>query len=179
MHFRQLWIVLGMLAASAVSATVVYKWTDSDGVVHFSDTAVPGAEKIVTSSGSSNGIGGSTPGPNRSPQDKTAARPFDSITLSIESPTPEQVFFGDDAVSVRLRAEPALKPGQTVSWQLNGSPVQADADAVSFTLPHLDRGTYSIGATVTDGETGQTQSVPSVTFYVRQPSELGPQHKKP
>ena len=36
-----------------VDAAVIYKWTDADGVVHFSDQAVPGAEKILTSSGSS------------------------------------------------------------------------------------------------------------------------------
>ena len=51
--------------------------------------------------------------------------------------------------------------------------------ATQITLPHLDRGTYAIAATVTDPATGESLSTDSVNFFVRQPSELGPQHKKP
>jgi hypothetical protein len=41
----------------------------------------------------------------------------------------------------------------------------------------LDRGTYTIAATVTDQNTGEAQSSGNVTFFVRQPSALSPQHK--
>ena len=51
--------------------------------------------------------------------------------------------------------------------------------ATQFTLPHLDRGTYAIAATITDQTTGESLSTDSVSFFVRQPSELAPQHKKP
>jgi hypothetical protein len=44
-------------------------------------------------------------------------------------------------------------------------------------MPHLDRGTYTIAATITDQKTGASQSSNSVTFFVRQPSALSPQHK--
>ena len=40
--------MLAALAAFAAQAAVIYKWTDADGVVHFSDQPVPGAEKIYT-----------------------------------------------------------------------------------------------------------------------------------
>ncbi len=50
MHLCRSWIVCGALALAAipfaVHAAIVYKWTDADGVVHFSDQPVPGAEKI-------------------------------------------------------------------------------------------------------------------------------------
>ena len=48
---------------------MIYKWIDADGVVHFSDQPVPGAEKIVTSSPTNNGIGGAVPAstPSQSP----------------------------------------------------------------------------------------------------------------
>ena len=176
MHLRRPWIALCLLAASAAGAAVVYKWTDADGVVHFSDTAVPGAEKIVTSSPASNGIGG----PARAaanPEPKPAAAEISE--LAIESPAQEEVFFGDNVVPVRLHIVPALKPHQTVTWHLNGKQLDDQApDAVSFVLQTLPRGAYAIAATVTDQETGASQSTDSVTFYVRQPSELSPQHKK-
>lgn len=53
MHQRYLAISLAaaMLCAAPGWAAVIYKWTDADGVVHFSDQPTPGAERIVTQSG--------------------------------------------------------------------------------------------------------------------------------
>jgi hypothetical protein len=181
MHLRRPWIALCLLAASTAGAAVVYKWTDADGVVHFSDTAVPGAEKIITSSGSSNGIssGQANASANASPPARSSAAPVHT-QLSIESPAQEQVFFGDDVIPVRLRLEPGLQPNQTLTWYLNGKQLDDQGPAaISFALQSLPRGAYTVAATVTDQATGQSQSADSVTFYVRQPSLLAPQHKKP
>ena len=49
--------------------------------------------------------------------------------------------------------------------------------AVSFLLPAQPRGTYVLTATVRDGATGETQT-DTVTFYVRQPSNLDPLRRK-
>jgi hypothetical protein len=177
MHLWRLWIALGLFAAFAAGAAVVYKWTDGDGVVHFSDQPVPGAEKIVTSSGSTNGIGGtSSSGAGTTPKSATAAPKVGEAT--IESPSKEQVFFGDDVIPVRLNLAPELQPTQAIAWKLNGATLDQPRDAISFALQTLPRGTYSISATVTDSASGGSLSTESVTFYVRQPSELAPQHKK-
>lgn len=177
MHLLRLWTVLGLFAAFAAGAAVVYKWTDKDGVIHYSDQAVPGAEKIVTSSGSSNGIGGPT-------QAVTAGTPATKVpsglgysVVTIESPTAEQVFFGDEIVPIRIHVEPALKPDHNIAWQLNGKSLDDQANAATFSLQSLPRGTYSIAATLTDPASGVSQSAGSVTFYVRQPSELAPLNK--
>jgi hypothetical protein len=166
-----------LLAASAAGAAVIYKWTDADGVVHYSDQAVPGAEKM-TISGAVNGSAST-----RSPAPEApAARPQSGLAftvITIDSPAPQQVFFGDNAVSVHLHLEPALQGNQTVTWHLNGKQLDQPADAVGFTLPIMPRGTYVIAATVVDADSGQSQSTDSVTFFVRQPSELSPQHKNP
>jgi hypothetical protein len=65
MHLCRTWIALGLLTvfagSLAVQAAVVYRWVDADGVVHFSDQPVPGAEKIVTVYKSTRGFG-ATPG---------------------------------------------------------------------------------------------------------------------
>jgi len=167
---------LGLLVAASAGAAVVYKWTDADGVVHYSDQAVPGAEKIVTSSGAANGIGGSTHSASAQPADKPgAAKRLAYSEFSIESPAKEEVFFGDDVVPVRLHLEPELQPKQEVVWYLNGAP-QRDVGptTVSFALPAMQRGTYVLSATVTDTITGDSQSTETVTFYVRQPSDLAP-----
>jgi len=60
---------------------------------------------------------------------------------------------------------------------LNSKQLDFPPDAIAFPLPHLDRGAYTLAATITDHETSESQTSNSVTFYVRQPSALAPQHK--
>ncbi|HLZ96991.1 MAG TPA: DUF4124 domain-containing protein [Steroidobacteraceae bacterium] len=182
MHLLRLSIALGLVAACAAHAAVIYKWTDADGVVHYSDQAVPGAEKIVTSSSSSNGIGGgrAPAAASTAPAGKAQPSGNEYTSVAIESPAKGQVFFGDEIIPVRLRLDPDLKPDQTISWYLNGAPLTDQAPTSrSFALQSLSRGTYQISATITDTVTGETQNAEGVTFYVRQPSELSPQHRKP
>ena len=176
--------MLASLAAFAGQAAVVYKWTDSDGVVHYSDQPVPGAEKIFTASSptpggsvsparTANPVGGSPP-------KKIAAPGLNYSQFSITSPLPDQTFFGDDVISVHLALNPALKPDQTITWHLNGKQLEDQGPtATQFALPHLDRGTYAIAATITDQTTGESLSTDSVSFFVRQPSALSPQHQRP
>jgi hypothetical protein len=175
--------VLASLAAFAAQAAVVYKWTDSDGVIHFSDQPVPGAEKIFTSSGSSTGGSVSSArqaNPGEPSPLRNAAPGLNYTQFSITSPVRDQTFFGDDVISAQLALDPGLKPGHTVTWHLNGKQLDDQSPtATQITLPHLDRGTYAIAATVTDSATGESLSTDSVNFFVRQPSELAPQHKRP
>jgi hypothetical protein len=182
MHPWKPWIVLAAFAAFAAQAAVVYKWTDSDGVVHYSDQPVPGAEKIFTATNTKAGETASgTPRPGSPPTAKTNAPPgLGYNQFAITSPAPDQTFYGDEAINVHLGLDPGLKPDQTISWHLNGKQLDdVGPTAASFSLPRLDRGTYAIAATVTDQITGEAKSTDSITFYVRQPSELLPQHPKP
>jgi hypothetical protein len=179
MHPRKLWFGMGLLAALAVQAAVVYKWVDADGVVHYSDQASPGAEKIFTSSSSvaasptaRAAAAGQAQAPSAAPSGGLGYTDF-----SIASPVNDQTFFGDDVIAVHLSLAPALKPNQKITWHLNGKQLEYPPDALSFSLPHLDRGTFALAATITDQGSGESQSSNSVTFFVRQPSALGPQHK--
>jgi Domain of unknown function (DUF4124) len=175
--------VLAVLAAFAGHAAVVYKWTDSDGVVHYSDQSVPGAEKIYTSTSSAAADAASSARSTTDSQAKGVKKQTPGLgytEYSITSPTPDQTFFGDEAISVNLALNPGLKPDQTITWHLNGKQLDdLGPTTTQFSLPHLDRGTYGIAATITDQETGESLSTNSVNFFVRQPSALSPQHKKP
>jgi hypothetical protein len=176
MHLRRTWIALGLSALiSPVLAAVVYKWVDADGVVHFSDQPVPGAEKITTTGGSTRGILSQPMPGGRSAPDKPKPHPVQHATIS--SPAPDQTFTGGEQVSASLSVDPALAPGQTVSWTLNGAQVGESSNATQLMLPDLPRGTYTIAATVSDSGSGETISADPVTFNVVRPSVLSPQHK--
>jgi hypothetical protein len=171
-------MAIGLLAAFTVQAAVIYKWVDADGVVHYSDQASPGAEKIITAGSSSSATSG---GGARSAAGPTAQAPQRSagglnyVEFSITTPAPEQTFFGDDVVAVHLDLNPVLRPNQTITWHLNGKELEVAPTAVSFALPRLDRGTYALAATITDQQTSESETSNSVTFFVRQPSSLSPQ----
>jgi len=162
------------LAAFAANAAVVYKWIDGDGVVHYSDQPVPGAEKIYTSS---SGKIGTVAGPAAgTPAAKKPGNTLIFEQFAITSPSAEQSFFGDEIISVSLALEPSLGPNQIITWRLNGKPLtDQPQDAAAFALHQLERGSYAIAATITDQTTGESLSTQSVTFYVRQPSALSPQ----
>jgi hypothetical protein len=176
MHPRQTWLAIGLLTGFTVQAAVIYKWVDADGVVHFSDQASPGAEKIVTAVPSAPAASGArnATGPI-APAQKTAQGTLNYTDFTITSPAQEQTFFGDDVVSVHLNLNPSLRPNQTITWHLNGRQVDASPTAVSFALPHLDRGTYALAANITDQQTSESVTSNTVTFFVRQPTELSPQ----
>lgn len=172
--------MLASLAAFGVQAAVVYKWTDADGVVHYSDQSVPGAEKIYTAGGTSGSASrGSEEGAGSSaPSAKKGGLGYSEFAIS--SPSAEQSFFGEEVIAVSLSLEPGLKAEQTITWHLNGKELDDQGTtSTHFILPHLDRGAYVIAATITDQESGESRTSDSVTFYVRQPSGLSPQHRNP
>jgi Domain of unknown function (DUF4124) len=165
------------LAAFTVQAAVIYKWVDADGVVHYSDQASPGAEKIYTSGSASTAAPGSAAAraataPNV--QQKQAGGTVEYAEFSIDSPGPEQTFFGDDVVNVHLNLQPALKANQSLIWHLSGKQLDEQANSTAFTLVQMARGTYMLAATITDQQTGESRTSNSVTFFVRQPSALSP-----
>lgn len=53
------WWVLALIASSATLAADVWRWTDAQGVVHYSDQPVPGAVRIKQTSTARNSGGSS------------------------------------------------------------------------------------------------------------------------
>ncbi len=187
MYLGRLWILSCLLAASGAGAAVVYKWTDANGLLHYSDQPAPGAEKMLTgvSSVRSDPFAAAA---RTAPAAKTVAalKPKKDVAstrireISITSPTPEQTFFGGEAVPIHLSLNPDLKDGQTITWSLNGKILDDQPnDAVAFALVNLDRGSYTVLATITDSDTGESQTSAPVNFNVHQSSTLSPLHPKP
>jgi hypothetical protein len=177
MRPRNSWFVIGLLAAFTAQGAVVYKWIDADGVVHYSDQSAPGAEKIYTASSSAAPSAALRSNSAPPGMKKPPASALNYTEFAITAPASDQTFFGDDIIGVHLSLAPGLKGNHTLVWHLNGKQLADPADPFSFVIPRQDRGTYVLAATITDQATGESQSSNNVTFYVRQPSELSPQHK--
>lgn len=175
MEMRPIFILLGLLAANGVLADA-YKWTDENGVVHYSDKPQPGAEKVDLAS-SNPGRASSSNRSRNSSQAQARAQdgaegpetiaPFSYESIEIANPSAEETLWNIEGVlSVSLSLSPELQPGHQVRVYLDGTPQLVRT--ANFQLEEIYRGVHNIQAEVID-ETGKLmiRSRPS-RFYVQQ-----------
>jgi hypothetical protein len=168
MQRRSIFILLGVLAATAVLADEAWKWTDEDGVVHYSDVPVAGAEPVNLSEFSKKTgaslANGRTTGARNEPEEELA---YDSITIA--SPGAEQTLWNiEGLLNVSVAVSPELQQGHRIRVYFDGD--TRDVSGTSFQLLEVHRGTHSLQAEVVD-QTGRV-IIRSQTsrFYVQQNS---------
>lgn len=162
-----------VLAAPALAQQSVWKWRDADGVVHFSDQPVPGAERVPLRTQTYTPTPVTpTAEPSRSSNSATAAPEYK--TLEIWKPANEETITGTGGqVSVAIRAEPAVAPGHSLGLYLDGRRLDPPApNATAYDLQNVDRGEHTLIAMIVDGKGKQLLSSRRVTFYVQQPTVI-------
>lgn len=171
-------LFLALLLAGGASAQI-YKWVDENGVTHYSDQPMPGAERIEIRTRNPAPTTAAprttlrterrTPARNAEPDDEPRPVNYESITFT--SPTPEQTLWNIGGVlSVSLDIQPGLQNGHQVRVYFDGQPVEASGTSVQ--LQEVWRGTHNLQAEVVD-ENGRLKirSEP-IRFYVQQTSVL-------
>jgi hypothetical protein len=166
-------MVLCLLGATVLSAAEAYTWVDENNERHWSDTPRAGAEKIdltpqnvfsaplvpVASRGAS------TPGGTDAPS------PYSSCAIA--QPTPDQVYFDIESLTISVQLAPNRRPGDTITVTLDGRNV-APAASGGFVVSPIDRGTHTAAAMVRDASGRTLCTAASVTFHVRQHSVARP-----
>jgi hypothetical protein len=174
---RSILILAGLAVSLAAASQEIYRWVDKDGVVHFSDQpGAPNAELITVLepnvSDAQETEPASAAAASRSEPDEPDVPPYDS--LSIVSPTPDQVFFGADAVvSATAELGGTLRPDHSVVFFLNGN--RHEASGLSTEFANLARGSYFLRASILDQAGRPVISSQQISFHVRQPSINSPQ----
>ena len=181
MYKRTLLVPALLLCAAAASAQV-YKWVDEDGVIHYSDQPVAGAE-LVTLPKRSNGNTvaaprqrATTPRATAEAADTSASpapEPFTYSAISFTAPAAEETLWNIGGVlSVSLALQPALQSGHRLRVYFDGEP--QDQRTTSFQIQEVWRGEHNLQAEVVD-ESGtlMIRSEP-MRFYVQQSSILTP-----
>ncbi|MDJ0812463.1 MAG: DUF4124 domain-containing protein [Woeseiaceae bacterium] len=174
METRAILALLGLIVAAAAAADV-WRWVDDDGVVHFSDTPVEGAERIdVSESSRTTGARVFTPPPQPGvDSEPVVEEEFRYESLEIASPGAEETLWNiEGTLSVSLALTPGLQSGHQVRVYFDGEPRMVNS--TSFTINEVWRGVHNIQAEVLD-ETGalMIRSQPS-RFYVQQNRVRGP-----
>jgi hypothetical protein len=169
MQRRPIFILVGILATAAVLADGAWTWTDEDGVVHYSDVPVEGAEAINLSEYSkktgariSNGRTSRTT--TNGPQ---TAFVYDSITIA--SPSAEETLWNiEGLLNVSIAVSPELQQGHRIRAYYDSE--ARDVGGTSFQILDVHRGTHSLQAEIVDSTGRVILRSPASRFYVQQNS---------
>lgn len=153
----------------------VYKWTNEEGVVIYSDIPQEGAERIRVDTGgrapgsSADEEGGAQSGPG----DEAEAVAYES--LEITQPADDAtVRSNEGTVTVSLSLSPTLVEGHEVKIILDGTELEDGMKGTLFSLNNLNRGTHSLQTRIVDAQGTELISSNSINFHLRQASIIKP-----
>ena len=166
--------------ALTAGAAEIWRWTDANGVVHYSDNPVPGAVRMSISAPRPSGSGPvGEPPPEVTPREPRQ-QPFAYVRCEVASPARDETFHRVQAVNIALDVEPALQSGHRIEVQVNGVRL-ADwpANAISYTIPEVFRGSHTVQVRVLDMDGAVLCTGQPLTFHLRQQSVLAPGRASP
>ena len=153
----------------------VYKWTNEEGVVIYSDIPQEGAERIRVDTGGRSAD--SRTGEKGEDQSGSAgeAEAVSYESLKITQPADDAtVRSNEGTVTVSLSLSPTLGEGHEVKIILDGVELEDGMKGTLFSLNNLNRGTHSLQTRVVDAEGTELISSDSINFHLRQASIIKP-----
>jgi len=176
---RTWWLVLITLAAGTAGAGTVWKWVDENGVTHYSDRPVDGAEVIELGSVQTF----PAQRPPSTPRSASSDTPTPATSYSrfeIVRPAQQETLWNvGGTVTVEVAIEPALAPGHRVDVYLDGNRLRLDSTTNVLQVPEVYRGVHSIQAAIFDQNGDEILRSLAVTFIVQQTSILNPNNPTP
>ena len=163
------WFIMAILPVQAAQTPQIYKWTDSNGNVTFSDKPHEGAEEIVlpkVQTYSSPKI----PNTEHSfqPASQTEEQPYDRITI-VQPDDQETIRNPQGYVSVIVDLKPKLRRGDNLQLLFDGSVVESPAPTTVFALQDIVRGSHTIAAQVLDAKGKVLNTSNTITIFMQQP----------
>jgi len=173
---RSVFLIVGLLVAHAGFAGV-YRWTDENGQMHFSDRPHEGAEQIELQDAqtfSAPAARRSTPTATES-EDDSASR-FRYESLAITRPAQEEVLWNlEGQLDVTMQLSPRMQQGHTLRLYMNGTLMEElPPGRTQIRLSKVFRGTHSLRADVVDRTGNRLIQSDTVTFSVQQTSVQNP-----
>ena len=175
---RKLVALLSMLTAVSALAADMWRWRDAEGVTHYSDRPVPGAERVnmqTPQSGNSSAQNANSVATTAPRPAAAAPPPIRYTRCEIQRPANDEVFNSVDTVTVSVALEPALAEGYRLQMYVNGAEYKDwPAGATTYSLQGLFRGSYSLSARVVSADGKAACLGPPVSFHIRQPTINSP-----
>jgi hypothetical protein len=173
-------ILLGSCATTTAFATT-YVRVEKDGTKTYSDRPLPGGQPVEIQSAQTYSAAQAAPAaqsavPREQQLLNEMGEPFRYESCALK-PDPDQTFTNPELVSVSVSLTPALRAGDVVDLRLDGATV-GGANALSYVMKPVARGTHSVSVTVKD-RYGRPACSASASFHVHQPSVNSPARNQP
>lgn len=167
---NKLVLVVSFLMIVGASYAQVYKWTDAQGNVHFSDTPHEGAEQLkIPETQTYSPPASQLPSPPQT-EDKLDDKKHTYTTVNITQPDNEGTIRNNQGyVAVALQLEPELFPGDMVQMIFDGAPLGAPQPNLKFQLNGINRGSHTITVEVIDSNGDVVNTSNTVTFFMHRP----------
>lgn len=168
-------LLFATLVTTSLSAATVWKWRDANGVIHYSDQPVQGAERVNVQEASTFSAPTITPNSGATSSSSAATPVANYRNVEIWKPGNDNTLPNTDQVDVAVRVEPALQVGHRLALYLDGALVQGfPQQGMEYSLTNVERGSHSLQLLVVDSQGRQVISSAAVQFHVTQPSVLNP-----
>ena len=166
----RIWLFFLLLFALLVcDSREVYRSVSEDGVVIYSDTYQPGAERVKVRKSV-----GNIPDEqeiNEVDTDSATRDASDSDqyqTFVIEQPENDETIRNDEGnITVGLVLSPSLLEGHVIHIYLDGKKLNSDMTATQFSLTSLNRGTHQLQARIVDSEGQALIATDAINFHLR------------
>lgn len=165
--FGLIWI---LVTPVCFSATKVYRSTDAEGNVIFSDTPQKGSEAIKVQPVQTFAAPEASIHKSPSKDKPEPVAEFQGYkTFVITQPQEEQTIWNNPGnVSVSVNVVPQLQSGDKIEILLNNSLVAESKSGTSFQLTNIDRGEHSLKAQIVNESGEVLKQTKSVTFFLHQ-----------
>jgi len=174
------WALLVACCGLALSVqAAVYRWTDADSMVHYSDQPRPGAKVVDLPELShyappSLGDAAQTADPAQ-PQPGPAGHSAPYRGFSIAHPTDgETLHNATGDIDVRMVLDPELRKGDQIQLVLDGLGARQTLASLKAELKHVERGPHTLQAEVLDAKGATLIRAAPVRFYLLMPSAAEP-----
>jgi FlaG/FlaF family flagellin (archaellin) len=171
---RNLVLILIIFVSLPLYARDVYKSTNDDGVVIYSDTYQEGAERvrvIGTKSTSSPADAKGDQGQGDAQADAQGVEGYQSLEI-VQPENDATVRSNEGTVSVSLALTPTLVDGHSVKITVDGKELPGEVRSTQFTLNNLNRGNHTLETRIVDASGNVVIRSNRINFHLRQASIL-------
>ncbi|MCW8903897.1 DUF4124 domain-containing protein [Sedimenticola sp.] len=160
-----------LMSLALCGQAAIYKWVDSRGDVHYSDTPTRDSEEIKLSDPT---IYTPTSTGSQSGSAATGTRPPEGINYSsfvILAPSNNEVVQANGgSITIRFQAQPGLQPGHYIQAVLDGRILDQRVTGATLQLSNVERGGHMVHASIHDAAGRLLVRSNIVQFFVRQVS---------
>lgn len=163
-----------LLTLTASAGADVFRWTDSNGVVHFSDRPHPGAQILnIPGSpppGAANPDQKSEQIPNQTEEPAADSSEQEYQSVAITQPKQDETVRNNQGyVPIIIEVEPDLRPGDLFQVMLDGKAIGKPQPGKLFALNELDRGTHTVAVQIVGADGNVINTSDAVTFHMQRP----------